>query len=421
MTAGVRTLAVNLGEILVGYLTHYPDERTVFFVDQGYRDLGTERPLLSLSLARPGDEQATQRLLADGRHKSSLVRAPPFFSNLLPEGGLRRRVAAELKVHEDREFDLLLALGNDLPGAVMLSPVATPAHVRDGRGDVVDGPPKVSPELKSSLGGMQLKFSMLRQGERFTLPSADDLGDFIVKPPAPEFEALPRVEAATMATARQAGIDVPEVHLVSPDAIDGLSRFSGFPASEPFYAVRRYDRSAAGRTHAEDFAQVFNLRPSEKYGRANYEQIGRTLLRYAGGLEDLREMVRRLVFNVVIGNGDAHIKNWSLLYQNPLRPRLSPAYDLVPTVVYASDRSAALGMGGVKAFQQISLATIDRSLQRVGLLDQVREDLQETAMGTARAVAANWEDEFQRHAVPPQLIDRLRDYRRDLPLAREAG
>ena len=113
----VRTLEVKLNGILVGHLTHYPDERTLFVVDQRYVELGPTRPILSLSMARPGDEDGTRQLLQDERFKSSSVKAPPYFSNLLPEGGLRRRVAAELKIHEDREFDMLLAWAGICRGA----------------------------------------------------------------------------------------------------------------------------------------------------------------------------------------------------------------------------------------------------------------------------------------------------------------
>jgi len=64
--------------------------------------------------------------------------------------------------------------------------------------------------------------------------------------------------------------------------------------------------------------------------------MAKTLLRYGGGLADLREMNRRLVLNVLLGNGDAHIKNWSIIYDNPTHPRLAPAYDLVFTVATPS-------------------------------------------------------------------------------------
>lgn len=424
MTTAIRSLEVRLHDVLVGYLTHYPDERTLFVVDNAYLEYGGGRPTISLSMVRPGDEHLTRQLLLDERNKSSLVKAPPFFSNLLPEGGLRRRIAAELKIHEDREFDLLAALGRDLPGAVILTPAKTPDHL-PGRRSAFDGAPSVPPEMKFSLGGMQLKFSMLRQGDRFTLPGATDLGDYIVKPPSSDYHGLPMIEAAAMKTARAVGIETPEVMLVPPDHVDDLTNFSGFRPDEPFYAVRRFDRVDQGqgeRRHIEDFAQVFNLRTSEKYGHANYEQIGRTLLQYAGGVDDLREMARRLVFNVLMGNGDAHVKNWSLLYADRRLPRLSPAYDLVPTIAYTTmDQSIALNMGGIKQFPEISLHTFDVFLRRVGILDRAREDLMETVITTGRGILVAWEGLFMETGVPPRLIQRIHEHQRSLQLSVELG
>jgi len=421
MRPSVRTLAVHLNDVLVGYLTHYPDDKTIFMVDQTYIDSGSDRPVLSLSMARPNDEDLTQQLLADERHKSSTVKAPPFFSNLLPEGGLRKRIAAELKVHEDREFDLLLALGRDLPGAVVLSLADTPPYMKNRRNRAFTNLPSVPPEMKFSLGGMQLKFSMLQQGERYTLPAGDVLGNFIVKPPSNDFAGLPMIEAAAMETARAVGIDVPEVHLVDPDRIEGLKGLSGVRANEPFYAIRRFDRiDGGGRRHIEDFAQVFNLRVNDKYGRANYEQIGRTLLQYAGGIEDVREMSKRLMFNVLMGNGDAHLKNWSLLYDNPSRPRLAPAYDMVPTVAYTtSDKSIALNMGGLRDFKDISLGTFEKFLHRLGLLDQVRDDIMKTVIDVGRNILVAWEDHFFEMNVPSQLVYAVRNHQELLPLAFE--
>lgn len=157
------------------------------------------------------------------------------------------------------------------------------------RGGVAGGPSADDlKELKFSLGGMQMKFSMLRQGERFTLTGSKKLGNYIVKPPSNDFEALPKVEAATMETARAAGIDVPEIQLLAPDRIHGLPNMAGFRQGEPFYAIRRFDRPDGGRIHVEDFAQVFNLRTHHKYGPVNYEMIGRTLLLYAGGCRTSR-------------------------------------------------------------------------------------------------------------------------------------
>ena len=91
-----RTLGVWLSDTLVGYLTHYPDERTVFSVSEEYLDAGPARPILSLAWTHPDDEAQTRRLLLDPRHKSASIKSPPFFSNLLPEGGMRARIAQQL-------------------------------------------------------------------------------------------------------------------------------------------------------------------------------------------------------------------------------------------------------------------------------------------------------------------------------------
>lgn len=416
----VSTLEVRLNDLLVGYLTHYPDEKTVFVVDGGYVDYGAQRPILSLSLSRPNDEETTRALLLDDRHKSASVKAPPFFSNLLPEGGLRKSIAQRLKVHGDREFLLLSALGGDLPGAVILSAVDTPAHLRHRRGSAAVAPTADDlQELKFSLGGMQMKFSMLRQGERFTVAGGKKLGNYIVKPPSKDFESLPMIEAATMETARAAGMAVPEVQLLAPDKIHGLPNMAGFRQGEPFYAIRRFDRSASGRIHVEDFAQVFNLRPHQKYDRVNYDMIGRALLRYAGGLPDLKEMARRLVLNVLMGNGDAHVKNWSLIYDNPLRPRLAPAYDLVSTVAYTShDTFVALNMAGVKRFQAITLDTFAALFSRIGIVDQVREEVMEDVKASGRRILDLWRSQFQTTGVPRHLIEKVEMHQAELPLAR---
>ena len=147
--------------------------------------------------------------------------------------------------------------------------------------------------------------------------------------------------------------------------------------------------------------------------------IGRTLLVYAGGLPDLKEMARRLVFNVLMGNGDAHIKNWALIYDNPLRPRLAPAYDLVSTVVYAAhDTSVALNMAGVKLFQVITLDTFTELFSRIGIVDQVREEVMEEVKVVGRRVLDVWRSQFQAVGVPERLVQKLETHQAKLPLAK---
>ncbi|MEJ2044776.1 MAG: HipA domain-containing protein [Reinekea sp.] len=96
------------------------------------------------------------------------------------------------------------------------------------------------------------------------------------------------------------------------------------------FAIKRFDRQESNRVHMEDFAQVLVKYPHEKYNSANYEQIGRVLYEFSGdALADVQQFARRLLVNILLANGDAHLKNWSLQYEDKVTPRLSPAYDIV--------------------------------------------------------------------------------------------
>lgn len=471
-----RHLNVWLGDDLVGTLAHDAGEHTVFEFNEAYMDMGTSRPILSLAWAVPGDEALSRKLMADPRHRSASIKAPPFFSNLLPEGGLRRRIAHQLAIHPDREFFLLKALGHDLPGAVTLVPAdaaadkphapspptaqrstspdtgAPATHATSPTGETrappssplktapsaihaapgtpeagsnapppTERPPGTDAEgsFRFSLAGIQLKFSMLRQGERFTLGTGGQLGNYIIKPPTADFPGLPQVEAAAMATARAAGINVPEVLLLQPEQINGLPGLKGIPADAPFYAIARFDRTGSGRVHIEDFAQVFSLRADQKYRRVNYEMIAMTLLQHAGGLDDLKEMTRRLVLNVLLGNGDAHIKNWSLIYRNPTRPQLAPAYDIVSTVAWTEhDQTVALNMAGVKRFDAISLDTFSAFFQRLQLPAADHDALMEIARTAAQRITQQWQQHYEAAGVPHALLQRVAEHLKHVPLRR---
>src|SRR5262245_51589581 len=112
-------------------------------------------------------------------------------------------------------------------------------------------------------------------------------------------------------------------------------------------AVRRFDRTADGPVHIEDFAQVFGLYPEDKYGKASYRNIAGVIAAETGNV-GTAEFVRRLVFNVLIGNADMHVKNWSLIYLDRRRAALAPAYDFVSTIHYIPDDNSALSFGRTK-------------------------------------------------------------------------
>jgi serine/threonine-protein kinase HipA len=120
-----------------------------------------------------------------------------------------------------------------------------------------------------------------------------------------------------------------------------------------------------------------------------------------------------------MGNGDAHIKNWSLIYDNPLRPRLAPAYDLVSTVAYTThDTSIALNMVGVKLFRNITLDTFDSLFTRIGLVDRIRDEVMEEVRTTGRQVLETWQRQFQAVDVPEHLATMIEQHQAELPLTK---
>lgn len=156
------------------------------------------------------------------------------------------------------------------------------------------------------------------------------------------------------------GVNIPKIKLVELSRLENLPQIN-LPNEKLAFAIKRFDRDGNQRIHMEDFAQVLVKYPHEKYNAANYEQIGRILYEYSGdGLADTQQFARRLLVNILLANGDAHIKNWSLLYSNQITPRLSPAYDIVTTSAYIDDeRHYALNLGKNKDWYEVSYANFE--------------------------------------------------------------
>ena len=171
-------------------------------------------------------------------------------------------------------------------------------------------------------------------------------------------------------------------------------------------AVRRFDRQEGGRrVHVEDFAQVFGKFPESKYDGHSYANIAAALASTAAnGQEEAMAFVRRAIFSALIGNGDAHLKNWSVVYEDPIHPTLSPAYDLVSTIPYIPRDHLALGFGGSRRFQRFG----DRRLQRFAKaarlpFEAVRSECRDT---TERTLAA-WKKHEGRDMLPRRIAEAI--------------
>jgi serine/threonine-protein kinase HipA len=164
--------------------------------------------------------------------------------------------------------------------------------------------------------------------------------------------------------ARQAGIEVPDHELVQISSIDGLPRIGVFAEQEALL-VRRFDRFEGKRLHQEDFAQILALYPRQKYKKYNYETIGK-IVHAVTGPKGFADYARRLAFVVLSGNGDAHHKNWSLLYPDGRTAALSPAYDFVFTRAYYEHDTLALNLSGSRKFEDINTGSFLHLARRCG-------------------------------------------------------
>ena len=390
-------LEVFLGDILVGMLAREAGGRLRFLFSERYAEM-MNRPTLSLSYeTAPGELMSVAPRAYAGR-------LPPFFSNLLPEGLLRDLLIRRAGVRPSDEFALLRALGEDLPGGVrVVDPEVASDNTTSDRSARHEQNEQDEAPLRFSLAGVQLKMSaVLKTGGGLTIPAGGVGGDWIVKLPATTMEAVPENEFAMMTLAAEAGIPVPEVGLIELDRVSGLpEEMRDWPGRA--LAVRRFDRrEGGGRVHMEDFAQVFGKFPESKYEGHSYSNIAAALaITTSNGQEEAKGFVCRAVFSALIGNGDAHLKNWSVLYEDPVRPTLSPAYDLVSTIPYIPGDRLALGFGGSRNFQPFDDRRAGRFARAAQLpFKAVRLECLETVERTMDAWARH-----EQRGVLPQRID----------------
>ena len=422
--ADYDVLDVRLHGESIGTLTRLGRDRIVFAFDPRYAD-DPDRATLSLSFQDPFGHLVTDV-------PATRTWAPPFFSNLLPEGPLREYLARAAGIDPRREFPLLAALGPDLPGAVTVVPpgagslgtggsaTRAPASRFGARGtpDSLGDPVAVQPPpFRFSLPGVQLKLpaTMAATG-KLTIPARGVGGLWIVKLPSAAFPGLPEQEHAMMSLAARVGIEVPETRLVPVDSISRLPRGIGMAGGGMALAVRRFDRADGGTpVHVEDFAQVLGAHPEQKYVRAGYGDIAE-VVGTAMGEEAVCEFVRRLVFCTLIGNGDAHLKNWAVIYPDRRPPALAPAYDLVSTVALLDDDTMALEwVDGVRGFADLS----EEVLRRLAASARVaQKPVLDAALGMVERFAQVWGSAKEEPGVPEGAARAIDAHLSRLPLVR---
>lgn len=390
----VSVLNVNLYGRLVGTLTNLGGDRTIFAFTEEYID-DPDRPTLGLAFK---DEFGG--LYMDFRPYQK--RVMPFFSNLLPEGHLRKYLAKQAGVNPEREFYLLWALGHDLPGAITITPANGEAWPPDANrdGDASrDGHRENA--LRFSLAGVQLKFSAVTEASGgLTIPASGVGGSWIVKLPSREFSGLPENEFSMMKLAGLVGINVPAIDLVGMGTIkslpDGIEKIGSHA-----FVIERFDRLSDGsRVHVEDFAQVYGLYPEDKYGNGSFRNIAQVIAA-EGNDTDIIEFVRRLTFNMLIGNADMHMKNWSLIYPDKRHVALAPAYDFVTTVPYIPGDEINMKVSRARVFSAFSVDELTHLAVKAAIPKKMVLD---TAKETVQSFLEHW----QREAANLPMSDEVR-------------
>jgi serine/threonine-protein kinase HipA len=413
VNASVSVLEVYLHGNSIGSLTRTSGDTSLFAFNSQYIE-DKARPTLGLAFKTKDGALRTQ--LPPYR-----IRVMPFLSNLLPEGHLRQYLAERGNVHPDREFFLLWLLGQDLPGALRIKPTQgdplPPIYAGEARAESNGERPDAegAGALRFSLAGVQLKFSAVTKARGgLTIPAKGVGGSWIVKLPSERYSGVPRNEYSMMTLAAKLGMNVPQIRLVDIRNIENLPSGIGDLREHDALAIERFDRVPGGtHVHMEDFAQVFDLYPADKYKKASAMNIARVL-----GIEtsqdDVAEFVKRLVFNALIGNSDMHVKNWSLIYPDQRRPRLSPAYDFVATTAYIPDETSALKFSRTKFYKDLTLDELAHMANRANLPETLVLDAAKETVARFHEV---WPTERSNLPLSAEVISAIEHQLRTIPLA----
>ena len=290
-----------------------------------------------------------------------------FFGNLLPEGIVYNKLCAKWRINPEDIYSFLSIFGAECAGALaIIKPDVSPQKSVYTYKDITDDLERLLQEAEEyrtgiilesdarlSLAGAQDKLPVYTENGRFFIPEPGSLAPTtdILKPVPPGFPDLDKNEGFCLSLAGRIGL---------PTAKASLVRFNNQKA----LLVERYDRERAqagvSRLHQEDFCQALGYKEKyEESGGPGFAACTKLLLNPAMGKEvdsQAREtFLRCAIFNYIVGNCDAHGKNFSLLYTPEGKVRLAPFYDLVSTRVYPKlDQKYAMAIGKTFRFDRIA-------------------------------------------------------------------
>lgn len=372
----MRSLDVYLHRDLVGHLIQ--DDRGLMVFD--YVNSWLENPnVYPLSRSLPLRSERFTREECRG-----------FFAGILPEKGNRKLIAKNLGISPQNDFAMLEQIGGECAGAISFMPSGQllPEEDQtyrslsdDDLADILEQLPRrplMAGEegVRLSLAGAQDKLAVRVQGNQISLPLGHAPSTHILKPAIEHYDDVVFNELACLRLAAAVGL---------PTAKGEARRLQG----TDYLLIERYDKMIKDghmmRLHQEDFCQATAIPSDMKYQNEGGPSLKQCfdVLRDMSSVPvlDLPTLLDAVIFNYLIGNNDAHAKNFSLLYQGDGIIRLAPLYDLVCTVYYPElSPKMAMKLSGEYRSDRIAMRHFEKLADETGLAKPiVKKRVQEMA------------------------------------------
>lgn len=316
-----------------------------------------------------------------GKERFSRNECQGFFAGILPEQSKREIIAKNLGISARNDFAMLEQIGGECAGAVTFVPSGESLPERnygyrqlssEQLAEILRQLPRrplMAGEdgIRLSLAGAQDKIAVYLSNDQISMPLGGAPSTHILKPAIERFEGIVFNEAFCMKLARAIGLHTARAEVGKVENIDYL-------------LIERYDRtllkdSSGGpeyleREHQEDFCQALGIVPDNKYqneGGPSLKQCFALLRELSSApVIDLQRLLDAVIFNFLIGNHDAHGKNFSLLYGR--ETRLAPLYDVLSTAYYPElSPKMAMKIGGEYVSDKVLPKHFDQLAEEAGL------------------------------------------------------
>ena len=404
-----RTLDVYLLRELVGHLIQDDGGQMAF----DYAESWLQRP----------DATPLSHSLPLRRERFTRNECRGYFAGVLPEESKREIIARNLGISERNDYAMLERIGGECAGAVTFIPAGESLPALDDHYRALSAPelagilrelprrPLLAGEtgIRLSLAGAQDKIAVRVEGDAISLPLGGAPSTHILKPAVERFAGVVFDEAYCMRLAAAVGLPVAKTEIRRVEDVEYL-------------LVERYDRThrwttegaTLERLHQEDFCQALGIVSENKYQKEGGPSLKQcfALLREVSSAPvlDLARLLDAVIFNFLIGNNDAHGKNFSLLYRGTgtasLETRLAPLYDLVSTLYYPElTRELAMKIGGEYSSDRVSKENFEQLAEDAGL---ARPLVRRRVPDMAEAVVANLDKIDIEHPVARALDDQIR-------------